>query len=173
MDYYLASPADLPQLAEMRWDFRLEDDSSPTVEQGQFVAACRAFLAAGLHNGKWVYWVAADGELLAAHIFVQMIKPVPRPNHLDDTYGYVTNVYARPAYRNQGVGSALIARVKEWAVAKDLAIMFLWPSERSVPFYRRAGFAPSQDLLELHLREDLYVGQSHTPCSRQRCLLQP
>ncbi len=39
----------------------------------------------------------------------------------------------------------------DWALEQRLELLIVWPSERSVSFYRRAGFAPSAEMLELHL----------------------
>lgn len=63
----------------------------------------------------------------------------------------MTSVYALPEVRNQGIGSLLLRRVIEWAKEQRLELLLLWPSERSVPFYERAGFVRSPDALELHL----------------------
>ena len=39
---------------------------------------------------------------------------MPKPERLDDAYGYVTNVYTRSGYRGQGIGSELMERVVAW-----------------------------------------------------------
>lgn len=62
-------------------------------------------------------------------------------------WGYVTNVYVAPAYRNQGLGAKLMRHVQAWARAKALEFLILWPSERAIPFYQRAGFAANDEIL--------------------------
>lgn len=106
----------------------------------------------GLVQGRWTYWVAADDATIVSHIFIQHIPKVPKPNRLDDALGYVTNVYTRPAYRNRGIGTQLMARVLGWAAEQDLESLIVWPSEASVPFYVRAGFQGSTDMLEYLVR---------------------
>src|SRR5262249_44992790 len=125
----MATPADLDQLAVLRWDFRLEEAPGPTVhDQATFLRACVAFLQRGLAAGEWTYWIAVHDGLAVAQIFVQRIAKVPKPNQLDDSFGYVTNVYTRPAYRNQGIGSQLMAHVIAWARAHNLENLVVWPS---------------------------------------------
>ena len=82
-----------------------------------------------------------------------VVVKMPKPNRLHDTFGYVTNVYTRPAYRNQGIGSELMRHVIEWAGGLDMENLLVWPSERSIPFYERAGFSADEEAMALNLRD--------------------
>jgi GNAT superfamily N-acetyltransferase len=157
MNYRLAMENDLIALAEMRWDFRMEDNGIiPVVSRQDFMDACASFLSRGLADGRWAYWVAElEGEIVS-HIYIQRIYKVPKPNRLQDAYGYVTNVYTRPAYRGQGIGSELLRHVLDWAKEQDLECLIVWPSERSVAFYERAGYTAAHEILEREIRP--YVG---------------
>ncbi len=151
----MAREDDLTELASMRWDFRTEEEPAPVgMSRETFVAACQEFLRRGLHDGRWTYWVAEREGQIIAHIYVQRIAKVPKPSRLDDAFGYVTNVYTRPAYRGQGIGTALMERVQTWACEQDLELLIVWPSETSVSFYQRAGFTADNDILECLLRPD-------------------
>ncbi len=151
--YRTATVDDAPRLAELRWDFRLEETPGATVHgRAEFMAACTAFFADGLSQGNWTVWVAEFEGTLVACICLFTIVKIPKPNRLRDTFGYVTNVYTRPAYRNQGIGSGLMARVIEWAREQDLNELYVSPSDRSVPFYERAGFVAPSDMWQLVLR---------------------
>lgn len=155
MIYRLATATDCPPLAELRWQWRAVEDGEPaSVSHEQFVAECAAFFAQGLAAGNWAYWLAEDDGVIASHVCVQIIQRVPSPNNPHPIMGYVTNVYTRPAYRNQGVASQLMQHVLRWANEQRLSELFVWPSERSVPFYLRAGFSADNDVLELELRPD-------------------
>jgi len=112
-----------------------------------------AFLSDALASGRWTIWLVEHEGRIAAHAYVQIIEKVPRPGALDQCFGYVTNVYALPEARNQGVGSRLLAHVIDWAKGQQLEFLILWPSERSVPLYQRIGFAAPADALELILEE--------------------
>jgi GNAT superfamily N-acetyltransferase len=151
--YRMANARDVPDLARLRWEFdREEDETSPVVSCDEFLPQCCDFLQHGLETGTWTYWVAeADGEIVS-HIFVHVFHPVPRPTRLTDFYGYMTNVYTRPAYRNQGIGSTLMQHVLDWAKTQNIAFLIVSPSERSVPFYYRAGFAMESEFMELTFR---------------------
>jgi GNAT superfamily N-acetyltransferase len=150
----MATEQDLPQLAELRWDFRDEDGfEQPVISQSEFVTACITFLKRGLESGYHTYWVAERAGEIIAQIFVHRIDLVPRPCKVKDQFGYITNNYTKPAHRNQGIGSELIKRVQQWASAEDLELLIVYPSDEAVTFYERAGFRSDNDVMELKLRE--------------------
>jgi GNAT superfamily N-acetyltransferase len=137
----------------MRWDFRLEESSDePVHDQETFLQACVAFFQQGLASQQWTYLVAGCDGVIVSHVFVRRIDKVPKPNRLDNVFGYVTNVYTRPAYRGRGIGSELMAHVIEWAKAQDIECLLVGPSGRSVRFYERAGFRWNEDLMEYTVR---------------------
>ena len=148
--YRLATEADLPTLAALRWAFRTEDEPAPDdVDKVNFLAVCLDFLRQGLETSQWVYWVAeANGEIVS-HVFVQRARKVPKPSHLYDVYGYVTNVYTQPAFRARGIGSELMQHVVQWAEAEKLDTLIVWPSEKNGRFYQRLGFRADNDVMEL------------------------
>jgi GNAT superfamily N-acetyltransferase len=155
MLYRLATNSDLLELAGMRWDLRTEVHPAPAgATREDFIPACLEFLREALANGRWAVWVAEEDGQLVSQIYVQRIRKIPRPGKLLAEFGYVTNVYTRPAYRDRGVGAALLAQVKQWAQREKLEMLILWPSQRAVPFYLRAGFSPSPEALECPISED-------------------
>lgn len=85
MEYRLATEADIPELAGMRWAFRAEAGEVPREDEDAFRARYSAFVREGLAAGSWAYWVAADAGALAAHMAVCVVRGVPRPARLSDT----------------------------------------------------------------------------------------
>lgn len=149
--FRLAFPADAMELAPLRWDYSPEEVVRSGQDFASFCAAFTAFVDDGLVRGEWAIWVAAAGGRLRANIYVRLVRKVPRPGRFGVAWGYVANVYVEPDLRNRGVGSELLAHVVAWAREQNLEFLLLWPSERSGPFYARAGFTPSPDALELYL----------------------
>jgi GNAT superfamily N-acetyltransferase len=144
---------DVAELAAMRWDFRLEEaPGTPRHDRATFLRACCAFLEKGLADQRWTYWIAITDAQIVSHIYVQRIAKVPKPNRLDDAFGYVTNVYTRPPYRNQGIGTQLMSHMLRWAREQDLESLVVWPSTESVRFYARAGFQGGSEALAYQVR---------------------
>ncbi|MCU6793243.1 GNAT family N-acetyltransferase [Paenibacillus sp. WQ 127069] len=58
---------------------------------------------------------------------------VPRPGKSPDAYyGYVTKVYTRPVFRNQGIGSQIHHAMENWSKENEVEFLILWPSSDNV-----------------------------------------
>ncbi|MBW4658133.1 MAG: GNAT family N-acetyltransferase [Drouetiella hepatica Uher 2000/2452] len=149
MHYRTADERDVVTLAEMRWEFQVEDnDCSPIVSKTEFVEVCSDFLRQGLIQKNWVYWIAELEREIVSHIFVQRVRGIPRPFWLNNAYGYVSNVYTKPAYRRQGIGSQLMQQVLNWARHQEIDVLIVSISEESITFYERAGFTAKNEWME-------------------------
>jgi GNAT superfamily N-acetyltransferase len=152
--FRLALQADSVQLAQMRWDFRLEERPGTTRhDHDAFISACSRFIEDGIAATSWAFWIAEDRNLILSHIFIQRIDKVPKPNRLHDFYGYVTNVYTRPDFRGKGIGAKLMQHVLQWAHEQDYENLIVWPSETSINWYRRAGFVDDIEALTYEVRQ--------------------
>jgi GNAT superfamily N-acetyltransferase len=152
-----AGVRDIAALARMRCDDSMEDAPQSARSPGsaqafvEFGEGFAAFVERALASGRWVIWVAEDNGQVVAQLYVQVVEKLPRPGRLVARWGYATAAYSLAAFRNRGNGSLLLRRVAEWAEEQGLEFLLLWPSDRSAPFYERAGFSRSPDALELHL----------------------
>jgi GNAT superfamily N-acetyltransferase len=154
MNYRLAIKEDFPQLAQMRWDFQVEDEAEkPVVEKTEFLEKCAGYLKKSAARGDWAFWIAEENGEIISQMFVHTIESVPRPARLENLWGYLTNVYTKPAFRGHGIGAQLLREVKSWAIEQDLELLIVSPSDDSIEFYKRAGFAEETDFYQLRLRE--------------------
>jgi len=156
----LASSSDFPFLADLRYRLATDDAS----DLGEHHKA--AFLSASLErlielDTSAIHWVAQTGEQLIAALTIIKVPKVPAPDDLDGCWGYLTNVYTLPEHRNQGVGSALLTHARHWANTQRMELLIVWPSDRSVPFYQRAGFASQADPLVLTLAKPTELERDH------------
>ena len=69
---------------------------------------------------------------------------------LDSRWGYVGNMFVDAAHRGGGIGAALLNAIIATAEERDYARLVLSPTERAVPFYRRAGFVVPDDAVGGH-----------------------
>ena len=152
--FRMAAPSDAEELAQLRWDYMQEQGRCGQARQRDFVLACRGFMEEGLASGEWVIWVAEEEGRILSLMCLQRVRKVPRPARLHDEIGYLTNVYTRPDYRGRGIGSAVLARVVQWARAEDLDTVICWAAEGREAFYGRAGFERPREVLECEVRDE-------------------
>ena len=152
-----ATPGDADELARLRWDFRVDHGTPVTRTFEEFVAEFRAFVTDVLADGApWRAWVAqADGRLVGC-LWLQLVEKVPHPSRRrgERPIAYVTNVYVEPGMRDAGLGARLLDAAMTFARGQGVAEAVVWPSTRSVPFYRRAGFGTGSAPLGMDLAGD-------------------
>ena len=150
--YRLATTADGPALAQLRWEFYIEDHRDPPAEDpATFTASFISFWERAIEERRWFAWVADRDDVIVANVWVFLIDKVPSPLPGATSLGYLTNTYTVPEARNSGVGSELMRHVSVWAKDQRLELLIVWPSEQSAPFYERAGFELSDESMELRL----------------------
>ncbi|MCM3757292.1 GNAT family N-acetyltransferase [Sporosarcina aquimarina] len=149
MDIRLASTKDVEQLIKMRWDFTVEYDESKKEESYEdFRNECHTFLEETLNSNQWTIWVAEENEKIVSHIYVELIQKVPRPGKPTRPFAYMTNVYTVPEYRNQGIGSIILRSVNTWVKENNFEFVIVWPSEDSINFYKKNGYAHCNEPME-------------------------
>ena len=152
-----ATIADADGLARLRWDFRVEHGTPVTRELDEFVDEFRAFAAESLADGApWRAWVAEVDGRVAGCLWICFVEKVPHPSRRRDERPivYLTNVYVEPQLRNVGIGRRLMDAALEHAREVQAAEAIVWPTERSVAFYERAGFGTESGPLWLDLAGD-------------------
>ncbi|SFM36202.1 Acetyltransferase (GNAT) domain-containing protein [Paenibacillus sp. 1_12] len=142
---------DIAELIKMRWDFSFESKKEELSIYNDFFEECRVFFEEIIEGDKWHIWVAEDEGKLVSHIFLQVIDTIPRPGRKKLPFGYITNVYTIPDYRNKGIGGMIIEDVNKWAQNNNMELLIVWPSDKSINFYDRHEFKPSKEILERHL----------------------
>jgi GNAT superfamily N-acetyltransferase len=94
-----------------------------------------------------VTWVAEAGGRPVGMMNLAVFERMPRPGVMASRWGYLGNAFVLAGYRDQGIGSLLLEAVLSHASQEGFARVVLSPSERSVPFYTRAGFTAADSLL--------------------------
>ena len=143
-----ATPADVPHLAELRWEFRT--GRAPAAEaHDAFIGRCAEWMRGELASERsWRAWVAvADGRIVG-QVWLDTVEKVPNPIAERERHAYVSNLYVKPAARG-GVGSRLLQAALAWARENGVDRVVLWPTPASVTLYTRHGFARDADVMEL------------------------
>ncbi|MBL4934441.1 GNAT family N-acetyltransferase [Clostridium sp. YIM B02515] len=151
MIYRLATESDVSMLSEMRWEHEYEEEGKFNISKEDFIKECNLFLVDGLKSGSWEYWIAEENNKVISNVYINRIRKVPKPQKLFAEIGYVTNVHTKAEFRNEGIGTELLKKVKQWAINNKIELLFVWPSQRSVAFYERQGFSSSNEIMELEM----------------------
>ena len=149
MVYRLATTDDSARLAELFWEQIEEEKPLNGDERDVFIRSCSEHLKQRL-NIDLFCWVADDSGRIVAHINVIIACKILRPGKIVRKWGRLSTVRTLPEYRNKGVGSELMERVKSWSIEQNLEELFVCPSERSTPFYARAGFKAENEVMEMY-----------------------
>jgi ribosomal protein S18 acetylase RimI-like enzyme len=154
MPVRLATPADAPALARLRYEFRAVLNPAKEPEEA-FVARCSAWMADRLAPASpWRCWVYERAGDVAGHLWLQLIEKIPNPAPELEQHAYITNVYVRPGARGSGAGEALLEAALAFCKANGVDSVILWPTDRSRTLYARHGFAVRDDLMEAILDDN-------------------
>jgi GNAT superfamily N-acetyltransferase len=139
----IAGPADALALAALRRAWTAEQDGP--VDDPGFEARFLDWYEREL--GRRFFWLAEVNGELAGMMNMTVFNRVPQPGREPGSWGYLANAFVRTEYRNQGIGSLLLRALLDHADAHRYVRVVLSPSERSVPFYERAGFTQATELM--------------------------
>jgi GNAT superfamily N-acetyltransferase len=137
--YRLAGLNDANQLADLRW--RLKTDDAKEFDQKDRDSFRAGFIgsASGPEDHRQLFhWVADLHGRLIGVMSVRKVVKVPSPKQMNGHWGYLTNCYTLPDFRNRGIGAGLLDTLKAWAKEQNFELLAVWPSDRSYPFYERS-----------------------------------
>ena len=134
-------------LAELRWSWRTEEGDEIGTEKAEFSAAFCRWLAdrAKTHAAFLAEWSRAAVGMA----WLATVERVPGPGVWRRLAGNLQSVYVLPEYRNRGLGAALVLAALEEAVSLGFDYVYVHPSTKAVPLYRRLGFEQSDGLLQV------------------------
>ena len=127
------SVADVVALAELRG---IEPDNVPAY--ADWVVA---------HAETHVPFVAEIDGLMVGVAWLLVADRVPNNSSQDRQYGDIQAVEVREAYRNRGIGSALVAAIVAEARTRNLTHVSVHSGRRAVDFYLRNDFQHHRQLL--------------------------
>jgi GNAT superfamily N-acetyltransferase len=150
-----AARADSGRLAHLRHAWSSEQAGRPLVDDA-FETTFEEWFSR--EHEQRVTWLAVTGEATTAAgagtaagdvgmLNLLVFTRMPRPERAVSRWGYVANAFVVPDWRNAGVGRLLLDAAVTYAREQGFVRLVLSPSERSVPFYARAGFRPATSLM--------------------------
>jgi len=144
-----AGIADTAALAELRWLWRTDERGEHGLSPGEFQTALRHWW--GSRQESHIAYIAERDGHAVGMAWLAMFDRIPQPRDVGRLAGNVQSVFVVEAFRNQGVGGALVEAVIAGARARGAGYLIVHPSQRAYPLYERLGFAPTKHLLHMDL----------------------
>jgi GNAT superfamily N-acetyltransferase len=94
-----------------------------------------------------VVFLAELGQEPVGMVNLVTFTRMPKPGRAPSLWYYLGNAFVVAGHRDRGIGTALLETAIGYAREQGAARIVLAPSDRSRPFYRRAGFGPATMLL--------------------------
>lgn len=134
----VADDSDVGAIATLRSLWSAAVDGDPDFEK-------RTADWLAMEGGRRTIWLATLVDLPVGMASLFEYRRMPRPGQSDSCWGYVSNVFVREDLRNRGIGSTLLSTIVTAAHERGYARLVVSPSQRALPFYRRAGFLVPDD----------------------------
>jgi GNAT superfamily N-acetyltransferase len=146
----LAQGRDKDAIARLRRAWTEENAGGPVVDETFEARFSSWFQKESKQRLTWLAFTERSEDpvgMLNMLVFERMPFPRSPATERPTQWGYVANSFVLADHRNAGLGSSLINACTSHADGHRFARLVLSPSERSVPFYARAGFEPATSLM--------------------------
>ena len=139
----LAGPDDLTALADLRRRW-VTERQGPS-DDPDFAHRFADWFTAEARRRR--FWLAEVDQEAVGMVNRLHFERMPTPGRDAGRWGYLGNMFVVAEHRGRGVGRQLLDALVAHAEAEGLVRIVLSPSDRSIPFYRRAGFSDAHELL--------------------------
>jgi GNAT superfamily N-acetyltransferase len=115
---------------------------------------CASYFATALPRQEFRAWVAeAGGEIVACGgVVIHYVPPTTR--NLQGREAYIMNMYTRPGWRRQGIGTAILQAILDHLRTSGITVVSLHATDSGRSIYKREGFEPSSEMrLQLESRQ--------------------
>ncbi len=145
-----ADRKDLEKL--VTWRMEVLQEVFPTSEYSfpeDLEAENRAYYKEALPAGRHIACFAEiDGETVGCGGLC-LYQEMPSPDNPTGQCAYLMNIYCRSAYRNQGVGEAVVQWLIDQAKERQITKIYLETSEDGRKLYDKLGFSDMKDMMIL------------------------
>lgn len=157
MKIRLATERDYNEMANMRWLHAIEDDTvygennTYDVDKEQYINKVVKFLT---NHKEYKIFVVENNGVIISCMYVYLVPKIPSPNGNSEYIGYLTKVFTKQEYRNNGIGTELLDYVKKHLIKLKCELIFAWPSDNSIEWYNKNNFSSENDIVECILMEE-------------------
>ncbi|NHI94105.1 MAG: GNAT family N-acetyltransferase [Candidatus Lokiarchaeota archaeon] len=139
--FRIANLNDLNDLITLRVEFLREiqymnDDKLSAELMGKL----RQYFERSISSGDFIAWIALDrDEIIGTSGICFLIHP-PSNKNISGKEAYIMNMYTKPKWRKQGIGTVLLDKVIEEATKRRIKKIILDTTEAGKSIYVKRGF---------------------------------
>jgi GNAT superfamily N-acetyltransferase len=148
----LANPADLSELARLRWEHAESSKRGTRLINADFCESYKEFMLTRLANEEWLVLVAETNGYLVGCVYLQKIARLPRPDRIRREYGCITALFVQRDYRGKGLRGELLRGIAEVAQAEGLEYLIAQPTAGNRSVFQLLGFRQGEAEMELCLK---------------------
>ena len=147
-----ATPEDVEALAHLHLALLREaQDLTDNTPVAALAHATRQYLAEKIPTDEFIAWVAeAHGIIVGTSGLVFVHRP-PSAQNLSGMEAYVMTMYTAPAWRGQGVATALLKEVMGFVKGASARRIYVHATTDGKRIYEKAGFVAKTSEMELML----------------------
>jgi GNAT superfamily N-acetyltransferase len=150
--FRLAKPADLSELARLRWEHAESSKRATRPINSDFCESYKEFMLARLANEEWLVLVAETDGRLVGCVYLQKLARLPRPDRLRREYGCIAALFVQRDYRGKGLRAELLRGIAEVARAEGLEYVIAQPNAGNRSVFQLLGFRQGEAEMELCLK---------------------
>ena len=149
----LATKEDIPQLIELRIEFLKEfQEDIPNDSMNVYREHLGGYLQKHMKNETFLAWLAEDeNKTIIATSGLAIIEKPPHLSNLTGKETYIMNMYTKPEWRRQGIGSVILEKLLEESKNRDIFYMYLYATPVGSALYEKYGFKQSEHSMYLRL----------------------
>ncbi len=149
----LATKEDIPQLIELRIEFLKEVQvDAPNDMMDEYHEHLNKYFLKHMNNETFLAWLAEDEtKTIIATSGLAIIEKPPQLWNLTGKETYIMNMFTKPEWRKQGIGSALLEKMLEESKARDISQVYLYATPIGRALYEKYGFKQSEHSMFLRL----------------------
>lgn len=145
MYYRKASIKDIDQLIELRKKLLIEEGfcSDNNIDE-----ELEQYFSLSITNREMVIWLALDAEYIIGTAGVCFFQYPPSFSNPTGKIAYITNVYTREEYRNQGVATKLLDFILDEVKMEGCQVTRLHASAQGRKLYEKKGFVDAEGFMK-------------------------
>lgn len=132
-------------VAELRWQWALEQAEQPTSSREEYNSTVAAFFAQNAATHHCLFAVRDDAVVGMAWLAV--LPRIPSPGAQQRVCGDLQSVYVIASERSAGIGAVMVAAILKRAAALGLEHVTVHSSPDAVRMYARNGFGMTPRLM--------------------------